>query len=116
MDAMRSWMLTGLLLALSPAALAAAAASAPPLLVAKLELGGEPLTLRSRPQDAGAISSLVFRGEEFIASRENGWLLQGAGGYGLFAECLNPTLAGARYDPPGTTSSRLLAAHAGAQA
>lgn len=84
----------------------------PPFLTSKLKLGGEPAILRSRPQDAGAISSLVFRGKEFIAARENGWLLQGAGGYGLFAECLNPTLAGARYDPPESTSSRLLASRA----
>ena len=101
-----------LLLALSATCSTAAAPALPTPLVATLNLGDGPVTLRSRPQDAGAISSLVYRGKEFIASRENGWLLQGAGGYGLWAECLNPTLAGARYDPPGTTSSRLLATQA----
>ncbi|MBE7218840.1 MAG: hypothetical protein INR64_10250 [Caulobacteraceae bacterium] len=99
--------------------LLAVAAAAPCLAAAPLEarwsLGGEPLVIASRPQDAGAISSLLFRGREFIASRYNGWLLQGAGGYGWWAECLNPTLAGARYDPPGQTSSRLLEARADAR-
>ena len=110
---MRRWKLVpSLLLALSTTCAIAAGPEIARPLVATLELGDGPVTLRSRPQDAGAISSLVYRGREFIASRENGWLLQGAGGYGLWAECLNPTLAGARYDPPGTTSSRLLAASA----
>ena len=110
---MLRWILVSLLLlALSATSAVAAAQDPSQPLVATLKLGDGWVTLRSRPQDAGAISSLVYRGKEFIASRENGWLLQGAGGYGLWAECLNPTLAGARYAPPGTTSSRLLMARA----
>ena len=99
------------LLTLGAAWLCMGAAPAPGDLVAAWRLGGEPLVLTSRPQDAGAISSLVFRGQQFVASRENGWLLQGAAGFGFWGECLNPTLAGGRYDPPGTTSSRRLSAH-----
>ena len=110
---MLRWILVSLLLlALSATSAVAAAQDPSQPLVATLKLGDGWVTLRSRPQDAGAISSLVYRGKEFIASRENGWLLQGAGGYGLWAECLNPTLAGARYDPPSTTSSLLLMARA----
>jgi hypothetical protein len=71
-------------------------------------IGPDRLTLRSEPWFAGAVSSLKFRGVEFIDSADHGRLLQGAVSFGGLGECLNPTQAGASKDRRGRTSSQLL--------
>ena len=71
-------------------------------------IGPDRLTLRSEPWFAGAVSSLRFRGVEFIDSADHGRLLQGAISFGGLGECLNPTQAGASKDKRGRSSSQLL--------
>ena len=61
---------------------------------------------------AGAISSIRFRGREFLDAADHGRELQGAVQFG-WGECLNPTLAGASRDPPATSTSQLLSLQAG---
>jgi len=78
------------------------------LLEASWAVGSEPLVLRSEPWFAGAVSSIRFRGVEFIDSSDHGRLLQGAISFGGLGECLNPTQAGASRDRRGRTTSRLL--------
>ncbi|HEX8570376.1 MAG TPA: hypothetical protein VF699_10705 [Caulobacteraceae bacterium] len=71
-------------------------------------IGGEPVRLRSEPWFAGAVSSLTFRGVEFLNAADHGRLLQGAISFERSLECLNPTQAGASRDRPPKTTSRLL--------
>jgi hypothetical protein len=71
-------------------------------------IGPDKLTLRSEPWFAGAVSSIRFRGVEFIDSADHGRLLQGAISFGGLGECLNPTQAGASKDKRGRSSSQLL--------
>ena len=74
-------------------------------------IGREPLQLQAAPGFAGAVSSIRFRGREYIDAADHGRELQGAVQFGL-GECLNPTLAGASRDPPGLSSSELLSIQA----
>lgn len=90
-------------------------ASTPPL-EARWTVAGEPLTLRSGPGFAGAVSSLTFRGVEFLDSADHGRLLQGAISFDGRGECLNPTQAGASSDGRHRSTSRLLTAEAGPSA
>jgi len=78
------------------------------LLEASWRIGSEPLLLRSEPWFSGAVSSVRFRGVEFIDSSDHGRLLQGAISFGGLGECLNPTQAGASRDRRGRTTSQLL--------
>jgi hypothetical protein len=76
------------------------------------KIGDDILTMRSEPKFAGAISSLNFRGQEYINSADHGRLMQGAIAYNGRFECLNPTQAGGSRDGGnlggGSTSKRLL--------
>ena len=95
----------------------AAAAQMQPIAPRPLEqawrIGGDVLSLRSEPWFAGALSSIRFRGVEFLDSADHGRLLQGAISFQGLGECLNPTQAGASRDRPGHgTTSRLLWAEA----
>ena len=86
---------------------------APRALEQAWRIGGDVLTLRSEPWFAGALSSVRFRGVEFLDSADHGRLLQCAIAFGGLGECLNPTQAGASRDKPGHgTTSRLLWAEA----
>ena len=71
-------------------------------------IGGEPVRLRSEPWFAGAVSSLTFRGVEYLDASDHGRLLQGAVSFEGAGECLNPTQAGASRDRPPRTTSRVL--------
>jgi hypothetical protein len=62
------------------------------------KIGDDTLTMRSEAKFAGAISSLTFRGQEYINSDDHGRLMQGAIAYNLRYECLNPTQAGGSRD------------------
>ena len=71
--------------------------------------GGSPIMLRSESRYAGAISSLQWKGREFIntgPSGSKGRLLQYAYQINGQGECYNPTEAGSRHDgnAPTTTS------------
>jgi hypothetical protein len=61
-------------------------------------IGADALTIRSEPKFAGAISSLTFRGQEYVNSTDHGRLMQGAIAYDGLLECLNPTQAGGSRD------------------
>lgn len=62
------------------------------------KIGDDILTMRSEPKFAGAISSLVFRGQEYINSDDHGRLMQGAIAFNSRFECLNPTQGGGSRD------------------
>jgi len=83
-----------------------------PILYRPLEftwkVGSEPLTVRSESWFAGAVSSVRYRGVEFINADDHGRLLQGAISFNGLGECLNPTQAGASRDRRGKTTSQLL--------
>ena len=70
---------------------------------------GSPLEITAGAGFGGAVSSLRWRGREFLDASDHGRLLQGALAFGSEGECLNPTLAGASRDPAGVSTSRLLA-------
>jgi hypothetical protein len=61
-------------------------------------IGADALIIRSEPKFAGAISSLTFRGQEYVNSADHGRLMQGAIAYNGRLECLNPTQAGGSRD------------------
>lgn len=61
-------------------------------------IGSDRLTIRSEPKFAGAISSLTFRGQEYVDSADHGRLMQGAIAYNGRLECLNPTQGGGSRD------------------
>ena len=100
----RSYLLAS---ALAVLGLPVRAAAAAPLAAATWRIGEEPLRLAAGPGFAGAISSIRFRGREFLDAADHGRELQGAVQFGS-GECLNPTLAGASRDPPGRSSSQVL--------
>jgi hypothetical protein len=62
------------------------------------KIGEDTLTMRSEAKFAGAISSLTFRGQEYVNSDDHGRLMQGAIAYNARFECLNPTQAGGSRD------------------
>ncbi|MDO9104497.1 MAG: hypothetical protein Q7U57_06000 [Methylovulum sp.] len=57
---------------------------------------------------AGAVSSIRFRGKEFIDAADNGREFQSASFFDGMGACYNPTEAGAQNDKGKTTSSLLL--------
>lgn len=80
---------------------------------------GSEIRITTTDRLAGAIDSLRWNGREFIDSYDHGRQLQSAASFDkgdatpFWAECFNPTEAGARADGTGnTSSSRLLAFHA----
>ena len=70
------------------------------------------VVIRTSATFAGAVSSLVYRGVEYIDIHDHGRQLQSASSFDLLHECFNPTEAGNRNDR-GRPTSRLLAASAG---
>ena len=70
------------------------------------------IVIRTTQRCAGAISSLTWRGHEFIDSTDHGRELQSASNFDagspITAETYNPTEAGSRKDGAGPTSSSTL--------
>ena len=64
--------------------------------------------LKTEARFAGAVSSLVFRGQEYINSDDNGRELQSSIFLDEFGACYNPTEAGGAYDKGLRSSSKLL--------
>jgi hypothetical protein len=72
------------------------------------------LQIETSARFAGSVSSLIFRGKQFVDTRDHGRELQSASSFDGFGECFNPTQAGNVTDgDKQTTTSRLLAARAG---
>lgn len=72
------------------------------------------LEIRTSAQFAGAVSSLSFRGREYVDTADHGRELQSAASFDGFGECFNPTEAGNAADArKPTSSSRLLSARTG---
>ncbi len=105
----------GVILLAAFAVLGTRAPAAPfsqPLASGIWRVGEEPLRWEAGRGFAGAISSIRFRGREYLDSADHGREMQGAVQFGS-GECLNPTLAGASRDPPGESSSQVLSIQAG---
>ena len=67
--------------------------------------------IQTRSMFAGAVSSLTFRGKEFIDSSDHGRLLQSAASFDGYGECFNPTEGGAAHNSQNENVSVLKAAH-----
>jgi hypothetical protein len=99
--------------ALVAAALAlAAACSSPGDMEIRSVAGGEPVIVRTSARFAGAVSSLVYRGVQYIDIHDHGRQLQSASSFDQLGECYNPTEAGNR-DDRWRSTSRLLGAASG---
>ncbi len=92
-------------LLLSAAGLSALEADPAANLTISGEVNGSVLSLGASSRFAGAISSLVWRGKEFLNSFDHGREMQSAASYDGYGECLNPTEAGSEKDGTGPTSS-----------
>src|SRR5258708_1955909 len=66
--------------------------------------GGSSLTISTSDQTAGAITSIIWNGKEFINSYDHGRELQSAEAFDELGECYNPTEAGGRYDTSKSSS------------
>lgn len=76
-------------------------------IISKNVLGDE-LKISAFSRYAGAISSLRYRGHEFVNADDNGREIQSASSFDRMGECFNPTEAGGVYDKGIKTSSKLL--------
>lgn len=56
------------------------------------------VVIQTRAKFAGAVSSLTFRGKEFIDTKDHGRLLQSASSFDGYGECYNPTEGGAAHN------------------
>lgn len=65
------------------------------------------IVLKTSAKFAGAVSSLTFRGKEYIDSRGPGALLQSASSFDALGECYNPTEAGSWMGDKNPNSSIL---------
>ncbi len=75
---------------------------------------GSTIQLETSARFAGSVTSLIFRGKQFVDTRDHGRELQSASSFDGLGECFNPTEAGSVADgDKQTTSSKLLAANAG---
>lgn len=75
---------------------------------------GDKISATTQLRFAGAISSLIFRGKEYIDITDHGRQMQSASSFDQLGECYNPTEAGSRNDGAGaTSSSRLLSVSKG---
>jgi hypothetical protein len=75
---------------------------------------GSTIQLKTSARFAGSVTSLVFRGKQFVDSRDHGRELQSASSFDGLGECFNPTEAGSVADgDKQTTTSKLLAARSG---
>ncbi len=78
-------------------------------LVLTADVLGEPLILTASQRTSGALSSLRWRGREFLNAFDHGRELQSALSFDGWGECYNPTEAGSRNDGTGSVStSRLI--------
>jgi hypothetical protein len=68
---------------------------------------GSTLVISTSTQFAGAISSLTWRGKQFINASDHGRELQSASSFDGLGECFNPTEAGSLADG-ATSTSKLL--------
>lgn len=66
---------------------------------------GDKLSIRTQPGFGGSISSLTWRGKEFVNSSDHGREFQMATKLNGAGECYNPTEAGAQGDVAGTSTS-----------
>ena len=74
-------------------------------------VNGAPLVISaSTSQFAGAISSITYRGQQYINTTDHGRELQSASSFDAFGECFNPTEAGSSANGSGATSSSILQA------
>jgi hypothetical protein len=72
---------------------------------------GSTIQLETSARFAGSVTSLVFRGKQFVDARDHGRELQSASSFDGLGECFNPTEAGSVADgDKQTTTSKLLAA------
>ena len=71
-------------------------------------VNGSMLTIKTGDWVAGAITSLDYRGVEFLDSYDHGRELQSAVQFDDFGECYNPTEGGARDDGVNSTSTSML--------
>jgi len=69
---------------------------------------GSPLRLTASRRTAGAVSSIAWRGREFLNSFDHGRELQSALSFDGLGECYNPTEAGSEHDGAGAQSSSRL--------
>lgn len=75
---------------------------------------GSTIKIETSARFAGSVTSIVFRGKQFVDARDHGRELQSASSFDGFGECFNPTEAGSRTDgDKQTTSSKLLATNSG---
>jgi hypothetical protein len=69
---------------------------------------GSNIRLATSARFSGAIASLVYRGKEYVDTRDHGRELQSASSFDGLGECFNPTEAGSIADAAGPTSSSKL--------
>jgi hypothetical protein len=75
---------------------------------------GSQIQLETSARFAGAVTSLIFRGKQFVDTRDHGRELQSAASFDGLGECFNPTEAGSVADgDKQTTTSKLLAVKSG---
>jgi hypothetical protein len=75
---------------------------------------GSTIRLETAARFAGAVSSLVFRGKQYVDIRDHGRELQSASSFDSLGECFNPTEAGGVADgDKQTSSSQLLGSRSG---
>jgi hypothetical protein len=61
-------------------------------------INASPLVIRGESRFAGAVSSMTFRGQEYVNRADHGRLFQGAIAFNGRYECFNPTQGGASLD------------------
>ncbi len=66
------------------------------------------LKISTQARFAGAVSSLQYRGKEYVNIDDHGRQIQSASSYDGLGECLNPTEAGSSPDGTGMTSTSFL--------
>jgi hypothetical protein len=75
---------------------------------------GSTIRIETSARYAGAVSSLVFRGKQYVDTLDHGRELQSAESFDGLGECFNPTEAGTRADHTGpTSSSKVVEANSG---
>jgi hypothetical protein len=75
---------------------------------------GSKIQLETSARFAGAVTSIIFRGNQFVDTRDHGRELQSASSFDSLGECFNPTEAGSVADgDKQTTTSKLLAEKSG---
>jgi hypothetical protein len=76
--------------------------------------GDSTIQLTTSAQFGGSVSSLVFRGVQYVDTRDHGRELQSASSFDGLGECFNPTEAGSVADRNlPTTSSKVIALKSG---